>query len=495
MARPYRTKKLNAARCALLGLLSKAKDRKIVARFSLPQNPLAALAKKFRKSLKKGRISFNEQKDNDGICFYGFLGYHNAIFDHFAFKLVMTLDRVTANVVLPGHIPEKVRAGVVDFVARLNWCFVWGGLKMDMHDGELTYEITVPFAAFKGDVDFELERILWVPLSVFHEIARPLTELMLGHTSPQAAFREWKLAHMKKETPEEVSDDCDCEDDEEPDEMEDLGCAVSQDVSTSGQPAASLSVESIRKIAGEPDYAVDILNVKSGISLEKILIGAKRFQSGNRIASLDAPRFSILLDGPPGSGKSNFARHLARQIGAPLIEARGSDLISALVGQTERNLVEKFKEASTKHAVLFLDEVDSLLWSRAAATHAWEASEVNELLGQLERAKCIVIGATNYADRLDAAVIRRFTFKVTLGFMTNDAKGILFERLFKLPLDAKQRARLADIPNLCPGDYRTVKEGLFYIKDNPSVEDFLEALTKESEAKGENCTEQIGFRA
>ena len=53
MSRPYRTKKLNAARCALLGLLSKAKDRKIVARFSLPQNPLAALAKKFRKSLKK----------------------------------------------------------------------------------------------------------------------------------------------------------------------------------------------------------------------------------------------------------------------------------------------------------------------------------------------------------------------------------------------------------------------------------------------------------
>ena len=494
MARPYRTKKLNVARSALLSVLSQAKNRKaVVAHFSLPRDTLADLAKKIRKSLKKGRISFNEQKDGDAICFYGFVGYQDAIFDHFAFRIILTLDRVSSYVTLPGHIPENVRAGVLDFLARVNWDFIWGGLKMDLRDGEVNYEITVPFAAFKsGDFDRELERILWVPLSVFHKIACPLAKLMLGHTSPRSAFREWKLANMRKETPEEVSDDCGCEDDEDSDEMEDSGCVLAQQVGASGHTAV---VKSAHKVTEEPDYAVDILNVKSAIPLEKIVIGAKRFQSGNRIVGLDAPRFSILLDGPPGSGKSCFARHLAHHIGAPLIEARGSDLISSLVGQTERNLAEKFKEASTKHAVLFLDEIDSLLWSRAAATHAWEASEVNELLGQLERASCIVIGATNYADHLDSAVLRRFVFKCSLDFLADDAKSILFERLFKLSLDVKQRARLATIPNLCPGDYRTVKESLFYVANKPTVEDYLAALEKESEAKEGKHPAQIGFSA
>ena len=493
MSRPYRTKKLNAARSALLSVLSQATDRKVVARFSLPTDPLAALAKKIRKSLKKGRISFNEQKDGDSICFHGFLGYQDAIFDHFAFRIILTLDRVSSYVTLPGHIPENARTGVLDFLARVNWNIIWGGLKMDLRDGEVNYEITVPFAAFKsGDLDLELERIMWIPLSTFKGIAKPLAKLMLGDTSPRSAFREWKLASMRKEPSEEVSDDCGCEDYEDPDDMEDLGCALTQQVGSSGHTVVS---KSIHKVANEPDYAVDILNVKSAIPLEKIIIGAKRFQSGNRIAGMDVPRFSILLSGPPGSGKTSFAGHLARQIGASLIEARGSDLISALVGQTERNLAEKFKEASSKHAVLFLDEVDSMLWSREAATHAWEASAVNELLGQLERASCIVIGATNYVDRLDAAVSRRFTFKVSLDYLTDAGKELLFTRLFKLGLNAKQSARLTSIPNLCPGDFRTAREGLFYVKENPTADDYLEALEKESEAKGTKNSTRIGFEA
>ena len=494
MARLYRTKKLNAARSALLSVLVQAKERKPVVRFALRPDPLADTAKKIRKILKKGRISFNEQKNDDGICFYGFVGYKDAIFDHFAFRIVVTLDRVSSHVTLPGHIPENARMGVLDFVTRLNWSCVWGGLKMDMYDGELTYEITVPYAAFKGgDIDFELERIMWIPVSTFNEIAIPLAKLMLGHTSPRAAFREWQLIGMKNSSTDQDVDGDDVDDDEDSDGIEDAGCVVAQDVQTPGQPTTSVPVKSTSKVTDKPDYAVDILNVKSAIPLEKIVVGAKRFQSGVCVGGLDAPRFSLLLSGPPGSGKTCFVRHLAHQIGAPLIEARGSDLISSLVGQTERNLAEKFKEATTKHAVLFLDEVDSLLWSRAAATHAWEASEVNELLGQLERASCIVIGATNYADHLDSAVLRRFTFKVTLDYSTDVGKELLFKRLFKLELNAKQRERLASIPNLCPGDFRTARESLFYVKEKPTADDYLAALEKESETKGVKESTRIGF--
>jgi len=55
------------------------------------------------------------------------------------------------------------------------------------------------------------------------------------------------------------------------------------------------------------------------------------------------------------------------------------------VGQTEKNIASLFVEAEREEAVLVLDEIDSLLFDRAAAIHSWEISFTNELLAQLER--------------------------------------------------------------------------------------------------------------
>ena len=68
----------------------------------------------------------------------------------------------------------------------------------------------------------------------------------------------------------------------------------------------------------------------------------------------------------------------------PLLIKRGSDLISAWVGETEQNLAKAFHEAEDLQAILLLDEVDGLLQDRRQATRSWEVSQVNEFLVQLE---------------------------------------------------------------------------------------------------------------
>ena len=69
-------------------------------------------------------------------------------------------------------------------------------------------------------------------------------------------------------------------------------------------------------------------------------------------------RFSLCLQGPPGSGKSAYVRHLADRIGLEVLHRRTSDLLSMWVGGTERNIANAFAEARDDDAFLVFDEAD-----------------------------------------------------------------------------------------------------------------------------------------
>ena len=65
--------------------------------------------------------------------------------------------------------------------------------------------------------------------------------------------------------------------------------------------------------------------------------------------------------GPSGTGKSEFARHLADTLDKVLISKRASDLLDPYVGMTEKFLKAMFEQAKDEDAVLLLDEADSFL--------------------------------------------------------------------------------------------------------------------------------------
>ncbi len=242
-----------------------------------------------------------------------------------------------------------------------------------------------------------------------------------------------------------------------------------------------------------PNYSLDGLNIKGRIPLQRIVEAARRFRSESERPDVDRPRFSLLLTGAPGSGKTAFVHHLSREIGATLVSKKVSDVMSMWIGESEKNIAKAFAEAKRKEAILFLDEVDSLLMSRECAMHEWEVQHVNELLQQMEEFDGILIGATNCGAKLDRAVMRRFTFKLEFGYLTNDGKEKLFRRYFKDRLTRSERRRLDAIDNLTPGDFRTVRESLFYVCEHETNADRLAALEDESAAKNIRRPLQIGF--
>jgi hypothetical protein len=199
-----------------------------------------------------------------------------------------------------------------------------------------------------------------------------------------------------------------------------------------------------------------------------------------------------LLVGPPGTGKTEFVKHLGRAVGGKVVVKMGSDLLSRWVGGTESNIRQAFAEAEADNAVLFLDEIDGLVQDRSGAQHGWEVSQVNELLHRMENFKGVMVGATNFMDNLDAAIMRRFTFKFQFDYLDEKGKRLFFERMFKTRLSGAEAERLAGIPCLAPGDFRTVRQSFYYLGCDVTNAMRLDGLEKESALK-KKSPRRIGF--
>lgn len=205
------------------------------------------------------------------------------------------------------------------------------------------------------------------------------------------------------------------------------------------------------------------------------------------IAASGAADVSLLLAGPPGTGKTALAHHLAQALDRPLLVRRTSDLLSKWVGGTERAIAGAFEEARQRDAVLLFDEADSLLFDRRTARASWEVTQVNELLTWLDRHPLPVIAATNHAAHLDPAALRRFVFKLTLKPLAGAKLAQAFTRFFGAP----PPAALADLRNLTPGDFAVVARQLrFHGAVGPA--ELVERLRVESEIKPEGGG-PIGF--
>jgi len=169
----------------------------------------------------------------------------------------------------------------------------------------------------------------------------------------------------------------------------------------------------------------DCLNIRGGLDdpLRKLHAFAKCF--GEKDPTLPVRQMCFLASGEPGTGKSAFIRKLAEQAEIPLHAHTAADVLGAYVGETEKGIRRVFHAAREEGALLFLDEVDSLLWSRSRAERSWEVTQVNQLLQEIDHFEGLFAAATNNLDILDPAVLRRFQVKLEF-----------------LPLNAEQRIRL-----------------------------------------------------
>ena len=239
------------------------------------------------------------------------------------------------------------------------------------------------------------------------------------------------------------------------------------------------------KLLPSKDYSLEGLNIQGDVQLERIVEAVRSFMNQKGKLDPDRPRMNLLLSGAPGTGKTEFVKYLGNVLKAKVNVKMGSDLLSLWVGGTEQNIAAAFRQAEAEHAILFLDEIDGLVQSRTNAQRSWEVTQVNELLHQMENFNGVMIGATNFVQNLDQAIMRRFTFKLQFNYLDDNGKRLFFQRMFKAPLTEDERQRLDAIPNLAPGDFRTVRQSLFYYGGEVTNAQRLEALEREAVAK--NC--------
>lgn len=200
-----------------------------------------------------------------------------------------------------------------------------------------------------------------------------------------------------------------------------------------------------------------------------------------------AQRVSFCLEGPAGTGKSAWARHLARCMGLPVLQKRASDLLSMWVGGSEANIAAAFAEARADGALLIFDEADSLLADRAGAQHSWEVSQVNEMLTWMESHPLPFVCTTNLAERLDPATQRRFTFRIRFDWLTEVHLPLAWAAHF----DSEAPRGLLALDRLAPGDFANVARRMRALGEADPAQ-ILAQLTREAAAK-QAASRPIGF--
>ncbi|NXA40451.1 FIGL1 protein, partial [Eudromia elegans] len=151
---------------------------------------------------------------------------------------------------------------------------------------------------------------------------------------------------------------------------------------------------------------------------------------------LRGPPKGILLFGPPGTGKTLIGKCIACQSGATFFSISASSLTSKWVGEGEKMVRALFAVARCQQpAVIFIDEIDSLLSQRGDGEHESSRRIKTEFLVQLDGAttssedRVLVVGATNRPQEIDEAARRRLVKRLYIPLPEAPARKQMITRL------------------------------------------------------------------
>ncbi len=200
--------------------------------------------------------------------------------------------------------------------------------------------------------------------------------------------------------------------------------------------------------------------------------------------------FSLLMSGPPGTGKSAYARHLAKELGFEVSHKRASDLLGAFVGESEKLIADAFETARENKALLIFDEADSFLLDRRDAMRSWEITQVNEMLTWMEDHPLPICFTTNLVDRFDRASLRRFTFHIRFKYLDRTALVGAYKTFFNLLKVPEEGLRLE---NLAPGDFAQARKQAVVLGVTEDGKKIIDLMVDISRHKPETSSSSMGF--
>lgn len=172
--------------------------------------------------------------------------------------------------------------------------------------------------------------------------------------------------------------------------------------------------------------------------LQELVVYLKDPQRFNTMGT--KPPHGVLLEGPPGCGKTLLAKAIAGEAGVPFYQMAGSEFVEVLVGVGAARVRDLFKRAKVNRpSVVFIDEIDALGAARSGAGgkegEGYDAGSLerettlNQLLIELDGFDTgqgvIFLGATNRMDMLDAALLRPGRFDRKIAIRPPQAQGRL----------------------------------------------------------------------
>lgn len=213
------------------------------------------------------------------------------------------------------------------------------------------------------------------------------------------------------------------------------------------------------------------------------------------------PSAAIVFSGPPGTGKTQFAAEIAQRMDRQLVVRTASDINSKWYGESEGNVAAMFRDCDPQAEVLFLDEAEILLAARESSGHRADRAVTAEFLRWLEVFEGTFICATNHVADFDAALMRRFAFRVHFQPLSMEQRCAMFaeQALGWQPvsgarppaLDVRMVRRLERLDLLTPGDFANA--GRRARRIGLAAEGWLDELEAEHAAKGRSVQKRIGF--
>jgi ATP-dependent metalloprotease FtsH len=171
-------------------------------------------------------------------------------------------------------------------------------------------------------------------------------------------------------------------------------------------------------------------------------------QIGARVPS------GVMLNGPPGCGKTLLAKAVAGEANAAFISAAATDFVEVYVGEGAARIRDLFAEArAVAPAIVFIDEIDAL--GRRRETNALGGSQereqtLNALLVELDgfeaRSGVLLMCATNRPDILDPALVRPGRIDRHIEIMLPDRRGR--QEILELHLRGKPLAGDVDVAGI-----------------------------------------------
>lgn len=183
-------------------------------------------------------------------------------------------------------------------------------------------------------------------------------------------------------------------------------------VTTLAQPRGELA-ELVE--ATYPDVRLRELVAPSELVAQIKQVLAEQRQRRNLLEHGFAPAHRLLLEGPPGTGKTMTAAVLATELAVPMFTVRLDSLLSKFMGETASKLRLVFDSVAQRRAVYLFDEFDALGADRSGNDVGEARRILNSFLVFLDEASAesLVLAATNHRSILDKALFRRFDAVLT----------------------------------------------------------------------------------